>query len=198
MKVTLVTFSRKGARKDFAVESASMLIGRKSDADLRIPLEEVSREHCRLSVNGKKVVLHDLDSSNGTFVNDQRIVQAALKAGDRIKIGPVVFTVQIDGQPTKISPPAQLGPPAPSRPAKKAAPEAPTEMTPVSSGAGADEEIDLDSLEELNLDDVSDMDLGDLDVDKEDLEEVEEVEEVEELDEDDLEVDEDSGTEVAK
>ncbi len=189
MTVTLVTFGNKGVRKDFPVASGGMLIGRRTDADLRIPLREVSREHCRLSLNGKKVILKDLDSSNGTFVNEQRVVQATLKPGDRIKIGSVVFTVQIDGQPAKIAPPG------PAQMARRAAADAPTEMRPTAPAGRAkaaapvvdEDEIDLDAMEELDLDDVSDLDLDSLGLD----EDVDEAEDVEVLGEDDLEVDED-------
>jgi predicted component of type VI protein secretion system len=202
MVVTLVTFSPKGVRKDFPLESGSLLIGRKTEADLRIPLQEISREHCRISVNGRKVVLHDLDSGNGTFVNEQRIVQATLKAGDRIKIGPVVFTVQIDGLPKKISPPAP-----PSPPARHASADAPTEVSPTrvpSAKAPAsstkappsgEEEIDLDNLEELDLDDVSDFDLDDLDVDEDEGAEV--IEDAEIIEDDDL-ADDDSDVDPKK
>jgi pSer/pThr/pTyr-binding forkhead associated (FHA) protein len=194
MTVTLVTFSPKGVRKDFAVESGGIVIGRKTDADLRIPLREVSREHCRLSLNGKKVVLHDLDSGNGTYVNEQRIVQATLKPGDRIKVGPVVFTIQIDGMPKKISPPA------PQLPAKRASADAPTEVSPsrmpAKTAPSDADEVDLDTLEELDLDDVSDFDLDDLDLGED--EDAEEVEDVEEIADSDLEIDEDSDTEVTK
>jgi predicted component of type VI protein secretion system len=193
MLVTLVTFSNKGVRKDFAVEAGGMVIGRKTDADLRIPLREVSREHCRLSINGKKAILKDLESSNGTFVNDQRIVQATLKPGDQIKIGPVVLTVQIDGSPKKIAPP--IAPQA----GKRGTADAPTEIqsiAPAKAGkaaASAEDEIDLDTMEELDLDDVSDLDL-----DKLGLGDDEDAEEVEVLGEDDLEVDEGSDKEVTK
>jgi len=194
MVVTLVTFSNKGVRKDFPVASGGLVIGRKTDADLRIPLREVSREHCHLSINGKKAILKDLESSNGTFVNDQRIVQATLKAGDQIKIGSVVFTVQIDGLPKTLTPPS------PPRPGKRGTADAPTELQPVAPAKGAkaapaseEAEIDFDAMEELDLDDVSDLDL-----DKLGLGEDEAVEDVEVLDEEDLEVDEGSDKEVTK
>jgi predicted component of type VI protein secretion system len=199
MTVTLVTFSNKGVRKDFPVASGGMLIGRKTDADLRIPLREVSREHCRLSLNGKKAILKDLESSNGTFVNDQRIVQATLKPGDQIKIGTVLLTVQIDGVPKKITPPSQ------PQQGKRGAADAPTELQPVPTAksakaaatpAPAEEEIDLDAMEELDLDDVSDLDLDKLGLG--DDEESEDAEDVEVLGEDDLEVDEGSDKEVTK
>ena len=204
MTVTLVTFSSRGVRKDFAVAAGGMLIGRKTDADLRIPLREVSREHCRLALNGKKAILKDLDSSNGTFVNDQRIVQATLKPGDLIRIGSVILTVQIDGLPKKISPPS------PPQAGKRGAADAPTELQPTAfakpakpakpakaaAPAPAEEEIDLDAMEELDLDDVSDLDLESLGLG--DDEEVEEVEDVEVLGENDLEVDEGSDKEVTK
>ena len=43
--------------------------GRKADADLRIPLNQISRAHCELTINGSTVTIRDLGSSNGTFVN---------------------------------------------------------------------------------------------------------------------------------
>jgi pSer/pThr/pTyr-binding forkhead associated (FHA) protein len=46
----------------------------------------------------------DLGSANGTFLNNKPVTEATLKAGDHLVIGPVVFTVQIDGEPEDIRP----------------------------------------------------------------------------------------------
>jgi predicted component of type VI protein secretion system len=75
------------------------VIGRREDCDLRIPLGEVSRKHCRLVRDGDTLKLEDLGSSNGTFLNGQRVQEALLSPGDTIQVGPVVFAVQIDGEP---------------------------------------------------------------------------------------------------
>lgn len=181
MDINLVTFSKSGARKEFPIESRKIIIGRKTDADLRIPLNEVSREHCELEVLPNKVVLRDLNSSNGTYVNEQKIAEANLKAGDEIIVGPIIFTVQIDGIPEEIVPPMS------HKAAAASAPEEPTVVSDDAGFEGMDEEIDLDSLEELDMDDVSDFDLDEFDSD-----EIDEVEEVVELGEEDLVTDDSS------
>lgn len=81
-----------------------MVIGRKSSSDLRIPLTSVSRNHCEITVNGDRVQVKDLGSSNGTFHNSERVQEAHLSAGDELVIGPVVFTVVVDGVPDHIKP----------------------------------------------------------------------------------------------
>ncbi len=102
MKVCLVMFKEDGTRKEFPVQSEKTIIGRKEDCDLRIPLGEVSRQHAVLMVSNGEVSIRDLGSSNGTYVNNQRVTEQELEAGDHIVIGPVVFTVQIDGVPKDV------------------------------------------------------------------------------------------------
>lgn len=61
------------------------LVGRSSHCDIVLPYKQVSREHARLQKQGNKLVLTDLQSSNGTFVNDRPISTAqALSPGDMI------------------------------------------------------------------------------------------------------------------
>jgi len=104
MDVKLVMFKRSGQRKDISVAKSLMVIGRGENCDVQIPLENVSRRHCEITLAGADVKVKDLASSNGTYVNNRRINESPLKAGDRLVIGPVVFTVQIDGQPDTIEP----------------------------------------------------------------------------------------------
>ena len=103
MDVKLVMFTEKGERKDFPLLSAGLLVGRHEQCALRIPLSEVSRRHAEIRMSKGSVVLKDLGSANGTFVNNKRIKELKLNAGDHVVIGPVVFTVQIDGEPKKIT-----------------------------------------------------------------------------------------------
>ncbi|MHC4294554.1 MAG: FHA domain-containing protein [Planctomycetota bacterium] len=104
MDVKLVMFKADGQRKDFPVKGETTLIGRAQDCDLRIPLGSVSRKHCEMEVSGQDVRVKDLDSANGTYVNSTRVEEVVLGAGDRLVIGPVVFTLQIDGEPGEIEP----------------------------------------------------------------------------------------------
>lgn len=99
MQVVLVMFRADGERRSFSIVRDMTVIGRREDCDLRIPLGEVSRKHCRLIKDGESIRLEDLGSSNGTFHNNQKVQEAALGPGDTIQIGPVTFMVQIDGVP---------------------------------------------------------------------------------------------------
>ena len=104
MDVSIVMFKADGSRRDFPIERGKLVIGRKNTSDLRIPLSSVSRQHCEIRIDGDQVKMRDLGSSNGTFHNDTRVQEAVLSAGDKLAVGPVVFTVVIDGQPTEIEP----------------------------------------------------------------------------------------------
>jgi len=103
MDVNLVLLKKDGTTKDFAMPSSTTVIGRGGDCDLCIPTMIVSRKHCQLNIEQNKLILRDLGSSNGTFVNGRKIKGAAINPGDHIRIGPVSFAVQIDGVPARNS-----------------------------------------------------------------------------------------------
>jgi predicted component of type VI protein secretion system len=104
MDVNLVMFKPDGQRKDFPLTNAVSVVGRGEECELQIPLLNVSRRHSELRLDGDIVRVKDLASSNGTYLNNQRISEGELSAGDRLAIGPIVFTVQIDGLPGEVSP----------------------------------------------------------------------------------------------
>jgi|GEM_PF-258939 len=108
MDVSLVMFKADGSSREFPLENTRTVIGRKNTCDLRVPLTAISRQHCEIKLNGKHAVLRDLGSSNGTYHNGERVTEKVLSAGDRIQIGPVVFTVIIDGEPHSVDPSATL------------------------------------------------------------------------------------------
>jgi pSer/pThr/pTyr-binding forkhead associated (FHA) protein len=104
MDLKLVMFKRDGRRKDFKIQKERTVIGRGEECSLRIPLLSVSRQHCELLMGGDELRVRDLASSNGTYVNNRRVNESGLRAGDRLSIGPVIFTLQIDGAPAEITP----------------------------------------------------------------------------------------------
>ena len=72
-------------------------IGRAIGADFILDATLVSRVHCRLTAGTGEIELEDLDSTNGTFVNGQRVDRRArVKAGDRIGVGRVELRVNCD------------------------------------------------------------------------------------------------------
>jgi len=104
MDISLVVFRESGERRDFALSEGKTMIGRQDDCDIRIPLSEVSRHHAAVTVKGDVAMLNDLGSANGTYVNNRREKAAELQPGDHVIVGPVIFTVCIDGQPREIKP----------------------------------------------------------------------------------------------
>ena len=99
MLVKLIMFHEDGKRRFFPLVEGTTTIGRKTDCNIRIPLIEVSRRHAEISIDEDGAVLKDLGTANGTYLNNRRIAEEDLEPGDQILIGPVVFTVQIDGEP---------------------------------------------------------------------------------------------------
>jgi len=100
MDVKLVMFREDGSRREFVLGRGANTVGRKDDCAIRIPLSTVSRRHAEIIVDDQSTVIRDLGAANGTFVNNRRVTEEDLDAGDQIVIGPVVFTVQINGKPT--------------------------------------------------------------------------------------------------
>lgn len=69
-------------------------MGRAPRADFIVEAALVSRLHCQFALTGEgTLTVQDLGSTNGTFVNDEKIQQARLAAGDRVRVGRMEFTV---------------------------------------------------------------------------------------------------------
>jgi len=95
----LIMFREDGSRREFVLHPGATTVGRKDDCTIRIPLATVSRRHCEFFVDEDAVSVKDLGAANGTFLNNRRVTEEELEAGDQVVIGPVVFTVQINGEP---------------------------------------------------------------------------------------------------
>jgi pSer/pThr/pTyr-binding forkhead associated (FHA) protein len=64
-----------------------VIVGRSSDLEMVLIEDMVSRKHARISMQGDQIWIEDLGSTNGTFVNGEKIKRARLKEGDRVLIG---------------------------------------------------------------------------------------------------------------
>ena len=89
---------RKGipTRMEFPVVEMDsvVLLGRSDECQLQLNDSKVSRFHCEFLVQDGEVLLRDLDSSNGTFLNGDRLPSddwATLMSGDLIQVGPYSF-----------------------------------------------------------------------------------------------------------
>ena len=83
--------------KIFPLQS-TVVIGRQSECEIPIPSEEVSRRHAELRVTPDGVMVEDLGSSNGTYINDRRITRQLMKAGDELRLDTIRFLLLAPGQ----------------------------------------------------------------------------------------------------
>ncbi|HET7506303.1 MAG: FHA domain-containing protein, partial [Kofleriaceae bacterium] len=67
--------------KKFNLNRPQIIIGRSSKADIQIDQEAVSRNHCKIINTGNAIMLRDMGSTNGTYVNDEMIDEYVLRDG---------------------------------------------------------------------------------------------------------------------
>lgn len=139
----------------FPLEGEQLTIGRDSSNGVAINDAEVSRKHARLNMQGGKFVIDDLGSTNGTFVNGQRITgPVVLKAGDVVSLGEQIVlmydaintdagaTVAVSRKAIPSAPPMQSYAPPPAATPSYASPQQAmspkkTNMVPIFIAVGA-------------------------------------------------------------
>jgi predicted component of type VI protein secretion system len=113
-------------------------LGRHDDCVIRIKSAQVSRRHCELFEVGGQLMLRDLGSSNGTFVNGKRVSgEIALKHGDELTVGAVTLRVAKLGQPVSAAPASPASKP-------KAGDTAVLEALVVDSAGDVEEEFEME------------------------------------------------------
>ena len=141
MNVNLVMFKKSGSTKSFPLPSSVTVVGRRQDCDLCIPLMIVSRKHCELNMDQDRLMLRDLGSRNGTFLNGRQIEEAQVAPGDKIQVGPLTFAVQVDGTP----------------PSDSAILQAPKSIASEDSTVPTDDTINLDEVDTLQNHNISEI-----------------------------------------
>lgn len=127
-------------------EGREVVIGRSSDLDMVLVEEMVSRRHARILQSATGILIEDLGSTNGTFVNGEKVLRVQLKEGDRVLVGTSILKV-ITLAPNQPSPTrtmaATVQGPSPQRAAMGSSDEGVARM------AGSLEEIPLPDLLQL-------------------------------------------------
>ncbi len=98
----------EGGELTLVVDRPEMVAGRHSDVDLRLPLPDVSRRHCRFVWQEGRWQVIDLNSLNGLWVNERLVQHAYLEQGDRLRIGSFTFVVYVSGEATESADPRSL------------------------------------------------------------------------------------------
>ena len=120
-----------------------VVIGRSSELDMVLVEDMVSRKHAKIAVQGAKITIEDLGSTNGTFVNGEKVRTARLKEGDRILIGTSILKLVVAGAES-----SQLSDAAVKHNLEAAA-QAQAAKTKTSSMSGKIEDIPLPDLLQL-------------------------------------------------
>ncbi|MFO7180047.1 MAG: DUF4388 domain-containing protein [Pseudomonadota bacterium] len=87
------------------IEGQEIVIGRSSELDMVLVEEMVSRRHARISLKNGVITIEDLGSTNGTFINGEKIQRATLNEGDRILIGTSILKVVALADPVRFDGP---------------------------------------------------------------------------------------------
>lgn len=96
MELRLKVLVGKNQGQELLIPGPKFFIGRAEDCHLRPRSDLISRHHCALCLDGDYVYIRDFGSKNGTYVNEQPVAgEQELRTGDKLKIGPLEFEVQL-------------------------------------------------------------------------------------------------------
>jgi pSer/pThr/pTyr-binding forkhead associated (FHA) protein len=105
MQVRLKILHGSNSGKEVKIPAPKCVIGRGDDCHLRPQSEAISRRHCVIITTENEVVVRDLNSRNGTYVNGDRVAEeAVLLTGDLLRVGPLEFELiveQVAGKPKR-------------------------------------------------------------------------------------------------
>lgn len=111
MKVCLRSTSGDTAGTEYLIEETEYIIGRDVGCHLTLSVNEVSRRHCTLLLRDDGVFLRDDNSSNGTYLDERRVLGAIeLRDGDGIRLGSQEFAIEIFGEATLETEPSEPKP----------------------------------------------------------------------------------------
>jgi len=111
-KLVILSSGMAGRSHDLKVDRTT--IGRVDDNLFPIAEASVSSHHCEVLLRGADVVIHDLNSTNGTFINGEKITESVLKPGQTLRLGQVELRLETEGTPSSAAPPPAAKPAAPA------------------------------------------------------------------------------------
>jgi pSer/pThr/pTyr-binding forkhead associated (FHA) protein len=117
-KLVILTQGMTGRAHELNVDRTT--IGRVEDNTFQIADPSVSSHHCEAHLRGGEVLIRDLNSTNGTYINGAQITEGVLKPGQTLRLGQIELKLEAEG-----SAPAAAAPTAPVTQAAPAAPSAP-------------------------------------------------------------------------
>ena len=100
-KLVVLSAGMTGRTQELKVDKTT--IGRLEDNTFQIAEASVSSHHCEVLLRGNDVVVRDLNSTNGTFINGEKVTEKAIKPGQILRLGQVELRLETDAPaaPTK-------------------------------------------------------------------------------------------------
>lgn len=111
-KLVVLSPEQKGRSYELKVDKTT--IGRVEDNTFQIVESSVSSHHCEVLLRGSDVVIKDLNSTNGTFINGEKISESVLKPGQTLRLGQIELRLETGDSTTTPPAPAALATPAPA------------------------------------------------------------------------------------
>jgi pSer/pThr/pTyr-binding forkhead associated (FHA) protein len=96
-KLVVLSVGMTGRTQELKVEKTA--IGRVEDNTFQIAEPSVSSHHCEVLLRGNEVVVRDLNSTNGTFINGEKVTESVMKPGQILRLGQVEMRLETDTPP---------------------------------------------------------------------------------------------------
>ena len=93
----LVVLSEGLTGRSYELKVEKTTIGRLEDNSFQIPEQSVSSHHCEVLLKGNDVTVKDLNSTNGTYINGEKITEKGLKPGQILRLGQIEVRLEADG-----------------------------------------------------------------------------------------------------
>ena len=117
VKLALLSAGMTGRTHELKVDKTT--IGRVEDNTFQIAEPSVSSHHCEVLLRGTDVVVRDLNSTNGTYINGEKISETALKPGQVLRLGQIEMRLETESTPSSVTPSTTPSTPVSTTPAKK-------------------------------------------------------------------------------
>jgi pSer/pThr/pTyr-binding forkhead associated (FHA) protein len=111
-KLVVLSAGLNGRTHELNVDKTT--IGRVDDNTFQIADPSVSSHHCEVLLRGTDVVIKDLNSTNGSFINGEKITETVLKPGQTLRLGQIELQLLTEGMPIPAAKPAPAPAPAPA------------------------------------------------------------------------------------
>jgi len=93
-KLVVLSVGMTGRTQELKADTTT--IGRVEDNSFQIAEPSVSSHHCEVLLRGKDVVVRDLNSTNGTFINGEKVTESVLKPGQILRLGQIEMRLDTD------------------------------------------------------------------------------------------------------